>query len=140
SEDHVPGTSVGYTMQQILKAQFQHLRDGDFYFYLNDPWLPATMRSQVINTKFSDVIKRNTKLTSLQDNVFFIEECPGDEEEEKAVLTDSLSPVFERNETISQIRVYPNPANNTIHIDFGNWTGPVTVQVLGTGSQQLKKI
>ncbi len=140
SEDHVPGTSVGYTMQQILKSQFQHLRDGDFYFYLNDPWIPAAIRNQVINTKFSDVIKRNTSLTSLQDNVFFMVECPGDEEEGKAVMPDSLSPGTENNEINSQFRIYPNPANNAIHIDFGNWTGPLTIRVMGTGGQLLKNI
>ena len=87
SEDHLPGTSVGYTMQHILKAQFEHLRDGDYYFYLNDPFLPPLVRNQISKTRLSDIIKRNTKLTNLQDNVFFTLECPGDEEEAATVDT-----------------------------------------------------
>ena len=41
AEDHHPGSSVGNTIYRILKAQFENIRDGDFYFYLNDPYLPS---------------------------------------------------------------------------------------------------
>jgi hypothetical protein len=67
AEDHLPGKSVGKTLHEMLKAQFEKLRDGDFYFYLNDPYLPANVRDRIRNTTFSDVIRRNTT-PSLPDN------------------------------------------------------------------------
>jgi hypothetical protein len=80
AEDMLPGKSVGKTMHALLKAQFEKLRDGDFYFYKSDPNLPAAIKTQVSNTKLSDVIKRNTTLTNLQSNVFITNPCPGEME------------------------------------------------------------
>ena len=68
AEDHLPGKSVGRTLNAMLKAQFENLRDGDFYFYLNDPYLPNTIREQIKHTKFSDIIKRNTGLSNIAVN------------------------------------------------------------------------
>ncbi|HEX3080266.1 MAG TPA: peroxidase family protein, partial [Puia sp.] len=135
SEDHLPGTSVGLTMQQILKAQFAHLRDGDYYFYLSDPYLPATTRNVVSRTRFSDVIKRNTTLTSLQDNVFFTSECPGDVEE--AVAVDSAISIITKS-PVTDARVFPNPSSGSIHVDFGNLTGTVSVRILNTNNKIVK--
>jgi peroxidase len=135
SEDHLPGTSVGLTMQQILKAQFAHLRDGDYYFYLSDPYLPVTTRNVVSRTRFSDVIKRNTTLTSLQDNVFFTSECPGDVEE--AVAVDSTISIITKS-PVTDARVFPNPSSGSIHVDFGNLTGTVSVRILNTNNKIVK--
>ena len=136
SEDHVSGTSVGLTMQRILKTQFENLRDGDYYFYQNDPYLPVLTRAQIRNTKFSDVLKRNTTLTNLQANVFFTEECPGDEEEEGAAV-DSL-PATEKT-VPTDPKIFPNPASNTIHVDFGSMTGNVNIQIFNIGGNKLLK-
>jgi peroxidase len=137
SEDHLANASVGFTMNQILKAQFEHLRDGDYYFYLNDPFLPFLTRIQVSKTKFSDVIKRNTTLTNLQDNVFFTQECPGDEEEEGA-STDSLGKDAGTNS--QSVRVFPNPATSTVHVDFGSLTGRISVKIFTTSSKLMKSL
>src|SRR5690606_31340449 len=70
-EDHVPGGSVGLTMSTIILDQFRRCRDGDRFFYLNDPAM-APYLSEVQATTLRDVIERNTSLTSLQANVFFV--------------------------------------------------------------------
>ena len=41
SEKHVPGTEFGQLQLAIWKDQFQKLRDGDKFFYLNDKALPT---------------------------------------------------------------------------------------------------
>ena len=41
SEQHKPGSSVGPTLQTVLKDQFTRLRDGDRFFYKNDPDVKA---------------------------------------------------------------------------------------------------
>ena len=137
SEDHLSGTSVGLTMQQILKAQFAHLRDGmTYYFYLSDPYLPITTRNTISKTRFADVIKRNTTLTNLQDNVFFTSECPGDEEEE-AVTTDSVTSNILKS-PITDTRVFPNPSSGNLHVDFGSMTGTVSVRIFNTNNKLVK--
>ncbi|HLA59957.1 MAG TPA: peroxidase family protein, partial [Puia sp.] len=136
SEEHLPGTSVGLTMQRILKAQFAHLRDGDYYFYLGDPYLPITTRNMVSRTRFSDVIKRNSTLTSLQDNVFFTSECPGDEEEE-AVTADSVISNIMKSQ-VTDARVFPNPSSGSLHVDFGSLTGSVSVRIFNTNNKLVR--
>ena len=69
AEDHVAGSSVGPTFQRIIADQFERLRDGDRNWYernFTGPQLTA-----IRNTRLSDVIRRNTAITKIQDNVFF---------------------------------------------------------------------
>ncbi len=85
AEDLIPGTSVGVTTAIVMINQFERLRDGDRYFYLNDPDLYDA--SGVLNpdvaaiidldsVQLSDIIGWNTGLTNLQSDVFFVPE-PG---------------------------------------------------------------
>lgn len=69
AEDHLPGSSVGPTFQRILVDQFTRLRDGDRYWYQNQ--MSGQQLQQVSQTSLSDIIKRNTGVTNLQQNVFF---------------------------------------------------------------------
>jgi peroxidase len=70
AEDHVGGGSMGETGRAIIIDQFERLRDGDRFWYEN------TFNGQQLrtlqNTSLADVIKRNTTVTNLQDNVFFM--------------------------------------------------------------------
>jgi len=75
AEDHIPGSSVGVTLDAILGKQFTNLRDGDFYYYENDPEIGNGQQNRLSNTSLSDVILRNTTIESLDDNVFFASEC-----------------------------------------------------------------
>jgi hypothetical protein len=49
SEPHVPGTEFGPLQLAIWKKQFEALRDGDRFFYLNDPALDIIDRSYGIS-------------------------------------------------------------------------------------------
>ncbi|MEM7168427.1 MAG: peroxidase family protein [Planctomycetota bacterium] len=68
AEDHVPGAMVGPLFHAILKDQFERLRDGDRFFYA------ATFSGAELTaleaTRLSDVIKRNTLIVSIADDVF----------------------------------------------------------------------
>src|SRR6185295_12231071 len=44
SEPHVPGTELGELQLAIWKKQFEALRDGDRFFFANDPVLTAIQR------------------------------------------------------------------------------------------------
>jgi len=69
SEDHVPGSSVGPTFRRILADQFERLRDGDSNWY--ERQFSGSQLAAIKSTRLSDVIRRNTTITKIQDNVFF---------------------------------------------------------------------
>jgi hypothetical protein len=75
AEDHVSGGLLGEPFRTILIDQFVRLRDGDRFWYQNDPFFtnnPALM-AEVASTQLSDIIRRNTHVgDELQDNVFIV--------------------------------------------------------------------
>jgi len=71
AEDHVPGASVGELLRTGLADQFERLRDGDRFWYENDPRLSRADVREIGNTTLADIIRRNTGIHHLQDNVFF---------------------------------------------------------------------
>ncbi|RLS36303.1 MAG: hypothetical protein DWH81_12810 [Planctomycetota bacterium] len=68
AEKHVPGGNVGETFARIIADQFTRLRDGDRFWYQNV--FQGKDLAEISNTKLADVLKRNTGLKNLQDNVF----------------------------------------------------------------------
>jgi Animal haem peroxidase/HYR domain/Secretion system C-terminal sorting domain/Lectin C-type domain len=75
AEPRLSGKSVGKTVDAILRAQLERLRDGDFYFFENDPELTAADKSRIRSTTLKQIIERNTTAGDLQDNVFFVKSC-----------------------------------------------------------------
>ena len=71
SERHLRGTEFGELQLAIWKQQFEALRDGDRFFYLNDPVLKQIERSYGITYEHSlaQLITLNTGAT-VQPNVF----------------------------------------------------------------------
>ena len=81
AEDHLSGSSVGESLQAIIGGQFERTRDGDRLFYLSndaglylngvlDPTIEAVI--DLDGLSLSDVIKMNTSITNIQENVFFL--------------------------------------------------------------------
>jgi len=73
-EDHLPGRPVGELVATILKDQFERLRDGDRYYFYNDPAFSQDEKTAIQNTKMSDVIIRNTQWTTAEipEDVFHV--------------------------------------------------------------------
>ena len=74
AEDHENGAMVGQTIKTVLIEQFTRLRDGDRFWYQNDPFFrdnPENMK-MISDTTLADVIKANTNLndSKIQDDVF----------------------------------------------------------------------
>jgi hypothetical protein len=71
SEPHVAGTEFGELQQAIWKREFERLRDGDRFFYLNDPVLPTIELLYGISYRhtLAEIIELNAGV-DVQPNVF----------------------------------------------------------------------
>lgn len=70
AEDQMSGMMVGETMNAIIGEQFKRLRDGDRFYYENDPVLTAAEKSEIKNTRLVEIIMRNTNIDLMQGNLF----------------------------------------------------------------------
>ena len=75
AEDHAPGASVGPVFQRIIVDQFNRLRAADRHWY--ESIFKGEELNRLRSTHLSDVIARNTSLTTLQRNVFFANGASG---------------------------------------------------------------
>lgn len=77
AEDHMPGALVGETLQTIISDQFRRLRNGDRFWYENDPFFSANpeLLDQVRGITLANVIRCNTPIEEeIQDNAFIVKE------------------------------------------------------------------
>ncbi|MBK8501862.1 MAG: T9SS type A sorting domain-containing protein [Saprospiraceae bacterium] len=105
AEEHMDGSLFGITAQTILKEQFTSLRDGDRFFYEVDPVLSSEEKTFIRNTRLADVIRRNTSIEFIADNIFELQEQSTSSED------------FESSVNVS---VYPNPAADYISISISD--------------------
>ena len=78
AEAQVNGGLLGETFNTIVADQFLRLRDGDRFFYQNDLEHLQLLDADIANIRLSDIIRRNSSITSIQDNAF-IAKLPGDQ-------------------------------------------------------------
>ena len=75
AEDHAPGAMMGETYHAVISDQFQRLRNGDRFWYENDPYFLSRpeLMEQVATTTLADVIRRNSSIENeIPDDVFTI--------------------------------------------------------------------
>ncbi len=70
AEEHMPGALMGETVMEIMKRQFTALRDGDRFYYKNDPYFSLAEIEAINATTLHDIIMQNTEITLMQENVF----------------------------------------------------------------------
>lgn len=70
AEDHLPDASMGELGVAIVADQFIRLRDADRFWYKRS-MLPA-VSNWISNTTLADVIKRNTQISNIADDVFHL--------------------------------------------------------------------
>lgn len=118
AEPAYAGSILGETMYFIVADQFNRLRRGDRFHYQNDPLLTYEEREKIHQTTFSEVIKRNTKLYYIQDNIFqYDPHCL-----ETEVENDHLAG-----------EIFPNPVVNEMGISFySKEDGPAKMNIIGT--------
>ena len=72
AEDKATGAATGMTAAAIFKDQFQRLRTGDRFWYQVN--LSPAMVAEIESTTLADIIRRNTEVDSISDDVFFVSE------------------------------------------------------------------
>ncbi len=73
AEQHLPDAMFGESIMRVMKDQFRALRDGDRFFYLSDENLSDYERDLIASTTLAKIIRRNTNLETIQDNVFVMD-------------------------------------------------------------------
>lgn len=79
AEDNLQNSSIGELNEAILEDQFERLRDGDRFWYENDTDLAewelgddGSVLSWLDGIQLSDIIKSNTEIENISENVFFV--------------------------------------------------------------------
>ncbi|WP_025742526.1 peroxidase family protein [Aquimarina pacifica] len=132
SEDQIEDGSFGKTMNAMLARQFENLRDGDFYYYKNDPYLSSSTKRKIENTSLSEVLQRNTTLTSLFDDAFELDICFGD-----GIPEDAIASKSNIKDNIS-IDLYPTVIYDDITVDITNSYTSGSIDVYSLGGIRIK--
>ena len=111
AENHMANALVGETIMEILKFQFGNLREGDRFFYENDPGLTDAEKDEIHQTRMRDILMRNTGIKVMQRNVFL------------ATEHDSICPAYNLEENIT----------GTIAMENGTPIENVSVEIEGNG-------
>ena len=113
AEDHVEGASVGETLQAVIGDQFRRLRDGDRFWFENDPYFVANsaLLEEVRGTTLADIIRRNTSVgDELSNNVFIVADDSGTASE---VSTESGTTSGSTAGSVAQVAPRRAPATVT---------------------------
>lgn len=102
AENKLDNALFGPTAMTIIEHQFHALRDGDSFYYEWDPAFSASEVQEIKNTRLADIIRRNTGMTFIPDDVFIAQEFTTDLAE------------FTPNQL--QFEVYPNPTTDYIEV------------------------
>lgn len=102
AENHMPDALFGKTAMTIIEQQFMAIRDGDRFYYENDPGISLDEKTWIKETRLADIIRRNTPATIVQDEIFIAQPL--------VTGTDETP-----NELLS-ISLYPNPASEMIYL------------------------
>jgi hypothetical protein len=70
-EKHLDYAQVGAINYVVMKDQFERLRDGDRFWFENDPML-SELRGTLAKLRLSHVIRRNTRINNVPENIFKI--------------------------------------------------------------------
>ncbi len=144
AEDHISGGSIGRTLEQVLNEQFTRLRDGDYYYFENDPAFSGSDRTKIKDTELSKIIERNTSLDHLPRNVFKVRECNdndgdgghhGDGHHGGGRKTGSVNTTTTSSTTAidasKALTIFPNPNSGkfNLQVKLGVETTPFTIRI-----------
>ncbi len=69
-ERHEEDAMIGETIRTILINQFMALRNGDRFYFQNDPSFTEEEKTEIASTRLVDILLRNSGIRFMQQNVF----------------------------------------------------------------------
>lgn len=132
AEDPINGSSVGPTMMAILRDQFTRLRDGDFYYYMNDPFLDGRQLNEIRGSSLGRIINRNSDLNSIPTVAFFAKDCSVSNRTSNNATIDTPS-------TPIRVEAFPNPTTDNVRLRIDtNIDEDVRVEIFNTNGKKVK--
>ncbi len=117
SETHMSNALFGETVMAIMTRQFNTLRDGDRFYYENDPAFTPEEINVIKQTRLKDIIMRNTDVNTMQDNVFLME-------------PHQVTGVSFKDESKLELQVFPNPVTQKLFVNVAaDEASEVTIQI-----------
>ncbi len=133
AEDHLPGSIIGQTLSTLLLRQFLDLRDGDRYYYESDAFFTQAEIDDIKNTRLVDIIRRNTNIQAIQNDVFIAQPA--------TTVAIELSPFKDiRN---MELKAHPNPIQTHFQLKINAFrtTNALLTIIDNTGKTvQTKKV
>ncbi len=113
AEKHVGDSMLGETSTRILTIQFESLRDGDRFWYENQ--YSGQELQQLNNLTLADVIRRNTDIENVQDNIMVASNIHENAQQPEPVMM--MAPMMQQN-----LRTFAQPvlgagSNGTADVD-----------------------
>ncbi len=129
AERHKSNAIFGELVMRIIEDQFQILRDGDRFYFENDPAFTPSQIEQIKKTKLYDVVMRNSELSVMQKNLFIA--MPHNSIPEGPIISEG----------VLAAAVFPNPAydNTTIKVVSEEDT-TVKISLFNSNGQLMKTV
>jgi len=131
AEDHPSGTIMGPTLQQLILEQFLDIRDGDRFYYENDAFFTPTEINEIKNTRLVDVIRRNTSIQAIQNDVFIAQPA--------TTVAIELAPFKDiRN---MELNAYPNPIQKHFRLKINAFrNSSATLSILDNSGRMVQSM
>ncbi len=129
SEKHLNNAIFGELVMTVIEKQFQLLRDGDRFYYENDPAFTEDERNQIRLTSMHDIIMRNTNIGLMQNDVFAA--MPHSDIPNGPILTEyDLESVVYPNPTFdyATVKIYADH-NHDVSIKLFNSNGQILTEL-----------
>ena len=129
AEKHLEGSMFGGLVNIIIERQFQNLRDGDRFYYENDPALSDSRKEMIKNTTLHDIIMRNSDIEVMQENVF------------SAMPHNDIPDGPKLVESHLEAAIFPNPVSTGTQLKiFGQKEEAVTVRIFDNHGRLLYSV
>ena len=128
AERHNSGAIFGDLVMRIMESQFQNLRDGDRFYFENDPAFTESQKAEIKQTRLYDIVMRNADLSVMQKELFF------------AMPHESIPDGPELDRELLSAALYPNPAFDKTNLKLNALEdGQATISIFNINGQLMDR-
>ena len=126
-ERHMNNAIFGELAMFIIEEQFRVLRDGDRFYFENDPAFTQRDIERIKSTKLYDILMRNTDISLMQKDLFY------------AMPHEDIPVGPEIDNTPLAAIAYPNPVEDFTQLKiYSNRDQEVSIRVLNNQGQTVQ--